>query len=288
VPYGPGGTTDITARIAAEHMRGVFRQSFVVENRGGASGTLAMTAVARAEPDGYTLLANDIAQTVVSALISNLSIDPVKDLAPAALVAETPVVLAVSNKVEAKTLQEFIALAKRRPGELTYGSGGVGSGPHLGMEYFKSLAGVDVSHVPYRGSGAAVTDLVAGNIDALSSAGPTIAPHAANGVIRALVVSGNKRIPLLPDVPTAAEAGVPEFIFSLWFGLAAPRQTPRPILDVIHREIQAMGANPAIRQKLTTAGADPADLGPDAFAARIASESERWTALLQRAGVKPE
>jgi tripartite-type tricarboxylate transporter receptor subunit TctC len=288
VPYGPGGTTDIVARIVADHMKAVFGQSFIVENRAGASGTIAMAATARAAPDGYTLLANDIAQTVVSALIANLPVDPIQDLAPAALVAETPVVLAVSNRVQATSLEAFIALAKQRPGAMNYGSGGTGSGPHLAMEYFKSLTGTDITHVPYRGSGPAVTDLVAGNIDALSSAGPTIAPHAASGVIRALVVSGKQRIPQLPDVPTAAEAGLPDFIFSLWFGLAAPRGTPRPILEALHRETAAMAANSDIRARLQSAGASAADEGPDAFARRIASENQRWTDLIRRSGIKPE
>ncbi|WP_424134086.1 Bug family tripartite tricarboxylate transporter substrate binding protein [Roseomonas chloroacetimidivorans] len=288
VPYGPGGTTDIVARIAADHLKAAFGQPFVVENRAGASGTIAMAAVARSAPDGHTLLANDIAQTVVSALIAKLPIDPIQDLVPATMIAETPVVLAVANKVEARTLPEFIALAKRRPGEMNYGSGGTGSGPHLAMEFFKSLTGTEITHVPYRGSGAAVTDLVAGNIDALSSAGPTIAPHAANGSMRALVVSGKQRIPQLPNVPTAAEAGLPDFIFSLWFGLAAPRGTPRPILDALHREVVAMASKPEIRERLTGAGADPSATGPDAFSQRIKEENQRWTALIQRAGIKPE
>lgn len=288
VPYGPGGTTDIVARLVAEHLREAFGKPFVVENRPGGTTSVATLALARAAPDGHTLMANEITQAALPGLVANLPFDPLRDLQPVSLVAETPVVLAVSRRVAATTLAAFLAQARARPGQLTFGSGGAGSGPHLGMELLRAEAGLDLTHVPYRGAGPALTDLVAGNIDALAAAAPTIAPHAANGTVRALAISGPRRLPSLPEVPTAAEAGFPNWRFAIWFGLTSPRGTPRPVLEALHREVLAMVARPAMAERLGALGAVPGRLGPDEYARFIEAETARWPELIRRAGIRPE
>lgn len=288
VPYSPGGTTDIVARLAAQYLTETMGKSFVVDNRPGASGTIATALVAKAAPDGYTLLANEVGQTATPALYSNLKYDPVKDLAPITLIAETPVVLGVTQKIPATTLKELLAYGKANPTALNFGSGGAGSGPHIAGELFKQVSGLPMTHVPYKGSGPAVTDLIAGQIQLLSSAAPAIAPHVVSGKIRALAVAGPRRVPTLPDVPTAAEAGLPAFQFSIWFGLTAPKGTPPEIINKLNTALQAMLKQPAMREKLAAAGADPVGLGPEAFGKRIAVETQRWGDLIRKSGMKLE
>ncbi|NOV24494.1 tripartite tricarboxylate transporter substrate binding protein [Cupriavidus necator] len=286
VPYSPGGTTDIIARLAAQYLTETMGKSFVVDNRPGASGTIATALVAKAAPDGYTLLANEVGQTATPALYPNLKYDPIKDLAPITLIAETPVVLGVTQHVPANSLKELLAYGKLHPGALNFGSGGAGSGPHIAGELLKQVAGVPMTHVPYKGSGAAVTDLIAGQIQLLSSAAPTIAPHVTSGKIRAFAVAGPRRVPSLPNVPTAAEAGLPAFQFSIWFGFAAPKGTPAEIINKLNGALQAMVKNPAMRDKLAAAGADPVGAGPEAFGKRIASETQRWGDLIRKSGIR--
>lgn len=286
VPYSPGGTTDIIARIAAQYLGEAFGQSVIVDNRPGASGTIAMKAVAMARPDGYTLLSNEITQTVVQTLYPDLGFKPAEDLQGVSLIAETPVIVAVNPKVPATTLAELIAYAKANPGRLNFGSGGIGSGPHIAGELLKSVGGIDMTHIAYRGSGPAVADLIGGQIDVLISAAPTIAPHVVSGKLRALAVAGDKRVPMLPDVPTAVEAGVPDFVFSIWFGLAAPRGVPAAVLERIHGEVVTMLDKPQVRDKLLQSGAVPVGAGPGPFSQRIRSETEKWGALLKQAGVQ--
>jgi tripartite-type tricarboxylate transporter receptor subunit TctC len=288
VPYSPGGTTDIIARITAEQLTLATGQTFIVDNRPGASGTVAMGYVAKAAPDGYTLLANEVTQTVMTALFAKLPFDPVRDLQPIMLIAESPVVLGVTSSLPVKTLKELVAYGKAHPGELNFGSGGAGSGPHIAGELLKQVAGIDLVHVPYKGSGPAVTDLIGGQIQLLASAAPTIAPHVNSGKIKAVAVAGNRRVPQLPDVPTAAEAGLPEFNFSIWFGLTSPKGTPKAVVDKLNAELNKMLKKPEVREKLTAAGADIVGAGPAAFSTRIETETKRWTALLAKAGVKPE
>jgi tripartite-type tricarboxylate transporter receptor subunit TctC len=288
VPYSPGGTTDIIARLAAQNMSTAFGQSFIADNRPGASGTIAMRQVVRSSPDGYTLLSNEITQTVVSELYPQLGFNPAKDLQAISLIAETPVILAVHPDVPAKNLKELIAYAKANPGKVNYGSGGVGSGPHIAGELFKSVAGVDLTHVPYKGSGPAVTDLMAGQIQVLISAAPTITPHVKAGKIRALAVAGDARVPLLPEVPTAKEAGLPEFKFSIWFGLAGPKDMPSNVVNAIHGEVSKMLAKQDVRDKLVASGANPVGTGPAEFAKRIETETAKWGGLMKKAGARAE
>jgi tripartite-type tricarboxylate transporter receptor subunit TctC len=288
VPYSPGGTTDIVARLTAQNLSPVFGQSFIADNRPGASGTIAMRQVVKSSPDGYTLLSNEITQTVVSELYPQLSFNPVKDLQAISLIAETPVILAVHPDVPAKNLKELIAYAKANPGKVNYGSGGIGSGPHIAGELFKSVAGIEMTHVPYKGSGPAVTDLMAGQIQVLISAAPTITPHVKAGKIRALAVAGDVRVPLLPEVPTAKEAGLPDFKFSIWFGLAGPKGMPANVVNAIHGEVTKMLAKEEVRDKLVASGADPVGAGPVEFAKRIETETAKWGGLMKKAGARAE
>lgn len=288
VPYSPGGTTDIVARLTAQNLTDAYGQTFIAENRPGASGTVAMRSVARAAPDGYTLFSNEITQTVVTELYPTLSFSPLQDFRPISLIAETPVILAVSNDLPVKNLKELIAYAKANPGKVNYGSGGIGSGPHIAGELFKSIGKIDITHVPYKGSGPAVADLMAGQIQMLASAAPTIAPHVKSGKIRALAVAGDKRVPLLPDVPTAKEAGVPDFNFSIWFGLSAPKGVPDAVVNSLHSQVTNMLAKEDVRTRLIQSGADPVGLGPAEFAKRIESETVRWGGLMKKAGISAD
>ncbi|SAI26534.1 lipoprotein [Bordetella ansorpii] len=281
VPYSPGGATDAVARLLSTKLTTSMKGTFIVENRPGASGTIAMSSVVRARPDGHTLFMNEITSTVVSELVPNLSFDPVKSLQPAVLVAETPFVLVINSNVPARTLAEFVEYARANPGKITYGSGGVGSGPHLAGELFKQLTGADILHVPYRGSGPALQDLLGGQIQMLITAAPTVAPFVSEGRLRALAVARGERIKALPNVPTSKEAGLAGFEISNWFGLAAPQDTPPPVLEAI-----AQGVNQALRDKdflanLETAGAVPLGGSSGAARDRVASETQRWSAMLQ-------
>lgn len=288
VPYAPGGTTDIIARLAAPNLSAALGKPFVVENRPGASGALAMGHVAKAAPDGHTLLANEITQSVLPALYPNLGFDPIRDLVPVSLIAETPVVLVAHPKVQASTLPELIDLAKKNPGKLNFGSGGSGSGPHLAGELLKVVAGVSIVHIPYRGSGPAIADLLGGNIDLLMSAAPTVEPHVRSGKLKALAVAGKQRVPSMPSVPTAAQAGLPQWDFSIWFGLAAPKGTPDEVLATLSREVAKMVAKPDVRERLVTVGAEPVGSTPAEYARRIESDAKRWADLIKRQGIKPD
>ncbi|CAN7715318.1 tripartite tricarboxylate transporter substrate binding protein [Variovorax sp. LjRoot175] len=284
VPYSPGGTTDFVARVAATYLGAATKGTFIVENKPGASGTIAMAYAAKAAPDGHVLYMNEMTSTAVGALIPNLSFDPDKAFTPIAILAETPYVLVVNDKVPAKTLKEFIAYARANPGKLSYGSGGVGSGPHLAGELFKSLAQLDIQHVPYKGSGPALQDLLGGQIDMLVTAAPTVATLA--GKLRPLAVASDKRLAILPDVPAAPEAGLPGFVVSNWFGLAAPRGTPEAVIKTISTAADAALKNPEAMQKLVTGGAEPLYMGPEGARRKVESETAKWSALIKKAGIK--
>lgn len=226
VPYAPGGTTDIVARILARALHGASGKSFVVENKGGASGTIAMGYVANAAPDGYTLLSNEMTQTVVPALFPKLTYSPVRDLTSIGIFAEAPYVLAISSKVPVNNLQEFVAYAKANPGKINFASGGSGSGPHMAGELLKSVAGIEMTHIPYKGSGPALQDLLSGQVEVLITAAPTVAQHLGSGRIKALAVASNKRVsslPLFPHLPRRVSL----LLLSLT-GLAWQHQKIRP------------------------------------------------------------
>ncbi|KJK16153.1 ABC transporter substrate-binding protein [Burkholderiaceae bacterium 16] len=286
VPYAPGGTTDYVTRAAARYMGEAYQQPFVVENKPGASGTIAMAYVAKAEPNGYTLMATEMTTTIVPTLFPKLSFDPLRDFMPIAQFAEAPYVLVVNPKVPAHSLKELIEYARQRPGKVTFGSGGPGSGPHVAGELLKSVAKIDINHVPYKGSGPALNDLLGGQIDILITAAPTVAGFIESGKLRALAVASDKRIPMMPSVPSSVESGVPEFKVSNWFGLTAPRGTPVDVQKSLHAKVREMLKNAAMLKNLESAGALPAELGPEDFGKKIAAEALRWNKLLKSTGAK--
>jgi tripartite-type tricarboxylate transporter receptor subunit TctC len=284
LPYAPGGSTDIVARVAANYLGPIVHGTFLVDNRPGASGTIAMGTVARAAPDGYTLYMTEMTSTIVGALVPKLPFDPDTAFTPIAMIAETPYVLVVNNNVPVRTLKEFIAYASERPGKLNYGSGGVGSGPHIAGELFKSIAKLDIRHVPYKGSGPALQDLMGGQIEMLITAAPTVAQMA--GKVRPLAVAKEKRISQLPDVPSAVEAGLPSFVVSNWFGLSAPRGTPEQVVKTLDAAVAEMLRRPEAVNKLVAAGGEPMYMGPADAQKKITAETQRWSALIHEAGIK--
>jgi tripartite-type tricarboxylate transporter receptor subunit TctC len=286
VGYAPGGTTDIVARMAAQALSVGTGKTFIVENRGGGSTTIATGYVAKAAADGYTLLANEMTQTIVPSLFPKLSFDPIKDLAPVTVFAEAPYVLVVNSNVPAKSLRELVALAKAQPGKLNFASGGAGSGPHIAGELLKTVAGIEMTHVAYKGSGPAVQDLLSGQVEVLITAAPTVSAQLASGRMRPLAVAHSKRLSSLPNVPTAAEAGFPEFRIANWFGLAAPKGTPADVITFLHAEVQKMIARPDVREKLLAAGAEPVSMTPAEAARHIETEARRWGDLIHKAGIK--
>ncbi|MDS1142527.1 tripartite tricarboxylate transporter substrate binding protein [Pusillimonas sp. SM2304] len=285
VPYAPGGTTDIMARITAQALMESTGKSFVVENKGGASGTIAMSIVATAKPDGYTLLSNEMTQTIVPSLFSSLAFDPVNDIKGVSIYAEAPYVLAINAKLPVTTLSEFVDYAKARPGDINFASGGVGSGPHMAGELLKSVAGIDMTHIPYKGSGPALNDLLSGQVDVLITAAPTAAPYVNSGRIKVLAVAHDKRVSSLPDVPTSVEAGLPEFRVANWFGLAVPKDTPEQVSTVLFEEIKKALSKQAFRDKLVAAGAEPVTMSPEETGQFIQSEARKWSALVKKANI---
>lgn len=288
VPYSPGGSTDYVARTFAKYMTDAYQKPFIVENKPGASGTIAMGYVAKAEPNGYTLLTTEMTTTVVPTLFPKLPFDAIRDFVPIAQIAEAPYILVVHPQVPAQNLKELIDHARKNPGKVTFGSGGSGSGPHVAGELLKSVAKIDIAHVPYKGSGPALNDLLGGQIDILITAAPTVAGFIESGKLRAIAVASDKRIPMMPSVPSAAESGVPDFKVSNWFGITAPKGTPGEIQKSLHGKVQEMLKNPAVLKNLDAAGALPAELGPEEFGKKILSEAKRWDTLLKATGAKVE
>lgn len=286
IPYAPGGTTDIVGRLIAQALATSTGKTFIVENKGGGSTTIATGQVAKAAPDGYTLLANEMTQTIIPALFPKLAFNPIKDLMPITVFAEAPYVLVVNANVPVKTMRELVELAKSQPGKLNFASGGAGSGPHIAGELLKSVAGIDMTHVAYKGSGPAVADLLGGQVEVLITAAPTVSAQMGSGRIRPLAVAHTRRLASLPDVPTAAEAGFPEFRIANWFGLAAPRGTPPDIIAYLDSEVQKVLKKPELRDKLIVAGAEPVTMTPAEAARHIEAEARRWGDLVQKARIR--
>ena len=285
VPFAPGGINDILARVVSAQLSERLGKQFVVENKTGAGGIVGSELVAKSAPDGYTLLIVSIAHAVNPALYK-LPYDPLKAFAPISIFASSPNVLAIYPGLPAKDLKEFVALAKSQPGEIQYGSGGVGGSPHLGMELFKRVAGIDLTHVPFRGSGPAVIDVTGGHTKAIMATVTTLSPHVKSGKLRALGVSGKTRNHVLPDVPTMDEAGVPGYTSQGSFGLFAPAGTPRDIRDKIATDVAEVLSRPDVKKALEARSFVVTSLGPDAFDKYIASENVKWEAVIKRAGIK--
>lgn len=289
VPYGPGGSSDVVARAVAVEMSRDLGQQVIVENKGGGQGSIATVEAARARPDGYTLILGHVGTLAVNpTMMPNLSYDPRRDFAPIILLAKLPMVFAVGAKVPAASLPEFVALARAKPGVLNYGSAGNGSAGHLAFEMLKTAAAIDVVHVPYKGTGAQVTDLLAGNIDAAAAGIPGLLPHAQAGKIKIVAVGSAQRLPILPDVPTVAEQGYPSFESSQWFGLLAPAGTPQEAIARLQAAAQRALRTDAVRQRLAHDAAEPSGAGPAEFAAFIDAEERRWSQVVKDARLSAE
>jgi tripartite-type tricarboxylate transporter receptor subunit TctC len=288
VPFTPGGSTDILARALSAELQETLGQPFVIENRGGAGGTLGSEVVARAAPDGYTLMMGHIGTLAVNpSLYRNLSYDTVTSFQPIVLVAIVPNILVVNpRKVPVNDVQAFIARAKAQPGMLTYGSGGNGSAAHIAAVAFSVATGIEMQHVPYRGTGPMMTDLIAGTIDLTMTGGPPALPPVRAGTLRALGISSLTRLSSAPEIPTIAEQGVPGFDATQWYGVVAPAGTPRAIVDRINAETTRILRGAKLRPRLEAEGADPSPGTPEQFRALIIAERARWGELIRRANVQ--
>jgi tripartite-type tricarboxylate transporter receptor subunit TctC len=287
VPFAAGGLNDVVARMIATHLSERLDKQFIVDNRPGAGGVVGTELVANAPKDGYTLLIVSIAHAVNPALYK-LSYDPIKAFTPVASFISSPNALAVNPDLPVRSVKEFIALAKEKPGQLQYASGGVGGSLHLGFELFKLMAGIDVLHVPFRGAGPAMIDVIGGHTKAIIATVSTMAPHIRSGKLRALGVSGSQRTPIFPDLPTIAEAGVPGYEAGNWIGIAAPAGTPATVIAKLHQEISAMQDVPEIQDRLKSEGADIVRMSPAELAAFMAKELDKWGRVVKEAGIKPQ
>jgi tripartite-type tricarboxylate transporter receptor subunit TctC len=278
-PFGAGGPTDVYTRAIAEELRKSLHQTFFIEDHPGAGTTIGTDLVAKATPDGYTLLMAGSTQTVNETLYAHKAYELMRDLVAVAPLIDTDLVLVVHPSVPAKTVAELLALARAKPGTLNYGSSGPGSNYHMSAELLKSLTGIDIVHVPYKGSTGARTDILSGQIQLLFDSIPTMAPMIQGGLVRALGTSGTKRSPILPNVPTIAET-VPGFQSTLWIGFMAPKATPRPIVDLLNRTITEILSRPAIRETWEQQGARPFTMTQPEFEAYMQAQVEKWAKVI--------
>jgi len=281
VPFGAGGPTDIYTRDIAEELRKALHQPFVLENRPGAGTTVGTDLVAHAAPDGYTLLMVSSTQTVNETLYVTKPYELLRDLVPIAPLMENDLVLVVPPSLPVKNLADLLALARAKPGTLNFGSSGPGSNYHMAAELLKNLTGVDIVHVPYKGSTGMRTDILSGQIQMLFDSIPSMSPMVKSGMVHALGTTGDKRSPILPDVPTIAEAGVPGFHFSQWVGFMAPKDTPRPIVDLINHTVTGILSRPDIKQAWEEQGATPMVMTQAEFATFMAAEVEKWAKVIK-------
>ncbi|HET9337661.1 MAG TPA: tripartite tricarboxylate transporter substrate binding protein [Casimicrobiaceae bacterium] len=287
VPFPPGGATDIMARAAAQKLAEAWKAQVVVDNRPGAGGNIGSELVAKAAPDGYTLEMGTVGTHAINAsLYAKMPYDHVKDFTPVVLVAAVPNVLVVHPSVPANSVQELIAYAKANPGKLNFASSGAGTSIHLSGELFKVMAGVQMTHVPYKGSAPAITDLLGGQVQLMFDNLPPSLPHIRAGKLRALAVTTSERAPALPDVPTVAESGLPGFEASSWFGLLAPAGTPREIVVKINGEIARWLVTPEAKEKMIAIGANAKGGTPEDFAKHIADETAKWAKVVKESGAK--
>ena len=288
VPYAAGGGNDVMARIVAEKMSRTLGQQIVIENKGGAGGSIATRQVAKSAPDGYTLgLGGTGTHAINPTLYPNVGYDPRKDFTPVGLIATSALVVLVNNAIDAKTIPELIALAKRDPGKLTYASAGVGSGLHLGAELFATMAGIKLTHVPYKGSSPALTDLIGGHVAIYFSSLPPAVALIREGKVRALAVTGPKRSALLPDLPTVAEAGpLPGFEAVLHYGIVAPAGTPRPLVEKLSAAMKAALNEADVRERIAADGAEVMWMTPEDYAADIDREETKWSKVVKLSGAK--
>ncbi len=289
VPFAAGGTTDILARVVAAKVSEEFGQQFIVENKAGAGGNIAADYVAKTDADGYTFLVGTPGIHAINQLVfKNMTYDQIKDIAPVIIIARVPNLCSVTNTLPVKSVAELIAYAKSRPGELFYGTPGLGSTAHVSTELFKSMAGVDITHVTYKGSAPALTDLIAGRVHLMIDNLPAAQPFAESNAIRALAVSTATRWPLLPDLPTIAEAGVPGYEAASWFTIGAPAKTPKEIIHRLNASVDKFVRSEDGTARLRKLGAEPAGGSPEDMQAYVLAEADKWGKVANFAGIKPE
>jgi len=279
VPFPPGGGADALARLMAPKLTEIWKQQIIVENKPGASGHIGADFVAQSPADGYTLLMSSTA---------SLTAKNVDQFAPVTLVSASPYVVTINPKVQANNLRELIDVAKAKPGKLTYGSSGTGAASHLSAELFKSMAHVDLLHVPYKGTGQALTDLLAGQVDLMFAPAQTVMSHMKGGKLKALATTGEKRATTLPELPTVAESGVPGYAAVGWFGLLAPAATPKAIVAQVSRDANRVLGEREVRERMAAMGAEPAGNSPEEFAGFIRADQAKWSKLMREAGIQPE
>jgi tripartite-type tricarboxylate transporter receptor subunit TctC len=289
VAFPPGGGTDIVARLIAPRLGDTWGQPVIVENRAGAAGVIGTEAAARAEPDGHTLFMATMGNmTANQHLYPSMTVDPLRAFAPITKVVDVHFVFMANPTLAANNVQELIALAKRRPGEIAYSSSGAGGAPHLAMELFKRQAGVNLTHVPYKGSAPSITDLMGGRVMLSMDSLVQSLPHIKAGRLKALAVLGPKRSALLPDVPTVAESGLPGYALTNWFGLLAPAATPPDRIAKLHDDVVAVLRDAEIRRKIEALGADVVGNSPEEFGAAMRAESAQWAEIIRSAGIKAQ
>ena len=288
-PYPPGGANDILARIIGQKLGESLGQQIVIENRGGATGNIGAEYVAKAAPDGYTILMGQASNLTINvSLMSKMPYDPVKDLAPVTLVATTPNLLVVHPSLPVRTVKDLVVLAKSKPGSINYASSGSGSAGHLAGELFKKVAHIDMVHIPYKGAAPALTDVVAGQAQIYFTSPISAQPFVRGGRLRMVAVTSLKRSPAMPDIPTVAESGYPDFDVVSWWGILTPAAVPKEIIGRLHTEIIKVLELPEIKAKFSEQGADVASNTPEQFAAYIKAEIVKWAKLIKELGIKPE
>ena len=289
VAQPPGGGTDIIARIIANQLNQQMGQPFVVENRPGAGTVVGTAAAANAVPDGYTLITGLNANMAVNpSLFARLSYDPIRDFTPVSMLAEFPFAIVVSNSFPAHSIKELVALAKEKPGAINFASAGNGTGQHRSTELFQLQAGIKMTHVTYRGAAPAYTDIMSGQTPVFFDNLASALGQIKGGTVRALAVTGKERSPLLPDVPTVAEAGVPDYVYYVWFGLWAPKQTPKPITEKLYAEVQKALADPDVKKRIVADGGLPLSMPQAEIEPFVKSEIAKWADVIKRAGVQIE
>ena len=289
IPFAPGGSNDILGRLIGNKLAEATGQQVVIDNRGGAGGSIGVDLAAKSAPDGYTLVIGHIGTLAVNpTLYKNLPYDPIKDLQPISMLAKVANIMVVHPSLPAKSVKELIALAKAKPGSLVYGSGGNGGAGHLATEYFKLMTKTDIVHIPYKGTAPATIDLLAGQTQLVFGGIPGIAGHVRNGKLRALGVSTSKRLVVFPEVPTIAEAGVPGYEATQWYGVLAPAGTPPVIVARLNKDIISALENAQVQQRLAEDGSEPLPSTPNEFTAFIKSETVRWAPVIKAAGIRAD
>ena len=288
VPSAPGGGTDIVARLLAQSFSKALGQNFIVENKPGAGNLIGIETVARAPADGYTLLFVASPLVLNPILFKKVNYDPIKDFSPISLAATAPNILVVHPSTPATNVKEWVESAHKGQNKLSYASVGVGTSPHMSMELFNAMAGIQTLHIPYKCTTPAVTDLLGGQVNAMFSNALTVMPHIQSGKLRALAVSGNRRLELLPDVPTVMEAGIAQYVSLQWYGLLAPAGTPSAVIQTINREMVKALQSKDIKDKLASEGAEPAGSTPTEFANLIKNDFDKWSKVAKSSGIEPQ